>query len=119
MTPWIKVRSDLHEQREVLIIARELAIPPLHAAGAMMRLWAWADNQTSDGSIPGVAAAEIDTLVNLPGFAAAVQKAGWLALDTNGVIIPNYTRHNGKSAKRRMLDAERQAHHRANTPSSP
>lgn len=109
MTPWIKVRTDLHEQREVILAARKLGLPALHVAGAFIRFWGWADGQTTDGDLPGVQPPDIDALVAIPGFAAAAQSAGWLVADDRGCIIPNHHRHNGESAKRRALATERKA----------
>jgi len=54
MMPWIKVRTDLHEQREVIMIAKRLKIDRLYAAGACIRFWAWMDGLTADGYTAGM-----------------------------------------------------------------
>ena len=73
-----------------------------------MEFWSWADDQTVNGSIRGVGADDVDAIVGQVGFARTGVDVGWLIFDDRGLLIPNFTRHNGMSAKRRLLDAERQ-----------
>jgi hypothetical protein len=51
--------------------------------------------------------------VRLEGFAASLEKVGWLTIDENGISVPKFDRHNGESAKKRALKTERQARWRA------
>jgi len=113
---WIKVQTNLHEQREVKIVARELNIPPTHAMGLIVRFWAWADSNTTDGCILGIRRSDVDDVVSHVGFTAAMVVAGWIESQPDvddGIIIPNYSRHNGQSAKDRALSAVRMAKKRA------
>lgn len=107
--PWIKVRGNLREQREVFVVARRLGLGRDHVVGLCVRFWAWADGQTTDGTIDGIRPADIDAVVEHDGFAAALAEAGWLLVDERGVIIPNFDRHNGESAKKRAMKTQRQA----------
>ena len=107
--PWIKVRGNLREQREVFVVARRLGLARDHVVGLCVRFWAWADGQTTDGTIDGIRLEDIDAIVEHEGFAAALAEAGWLLVDERGVIIPNFDRHNGESAKKRAMKTQRQA----------
>jgi len=111
-TPWIKVRVNLRDQREVFVVARRLGLARDHVVGLCVRLWAWADSQTTDGVIESVRQEDVDAIVEHDGFAAALTEAGWLLVDECGVIIPNFDRHNGESAKKRVLAAERKSRQR-------
>ena len=111
-TPWIKVRTNVRDQREVFVTARRLGLARDHVVGLCVRFWAWADGQTTDGTIDGIRLEDIDAIVEHEGFAAALAEAGWLLVDERGVIIPNFDRHNGESAKKRVLAAERKRRQR-------
>jgi len=115
-TPWIKVRTSIHDQREVFVAARRLGLARDHVVGLCIRFWAWADGQTTDGAIDGIRPADIDAVVEHEGFAAALAEAGWLVVNERGVVIPNFDRHNGESAKKRAMDARYQGKHRAKMP---
>jgi len=105
---WIKMRTDLHDETEVRVIARESEVgDPFAVVGRLHRIWGWADRQTADGAIKGATFADIDDLTRTPGFAAAMCKAGWLVSTKTGIKLPHFRRHNGQSAKRRAEDVLR------------
>lgn len=104
---WIKWECGLHRKIEVLTTARALGIEPVHAAGLWMLLWEWADAQTQGGDLPGISAEQVDGLVGYAGFAEVGARVGWLEFDDDGLILPNFLRHNGQSAKKRAIDAYR------------
>ena len=104
---WIKLRIDLHEDPAVIAIAADLRISELEVVGCLYRIWAWADQQTTDGQLSGVTAAWLDRLIHRENFAAAMQKVGWLVIKKAGIQLPHFDRHNGKSAKERALNTER------------
>lgn len=106
---WIKWEKGLTEKPEVYGIARELQLDRDTVAGKLMRLWEWADGNTRDGHVPHIAGAAIDEKTGVHGFASAMESVGWLEVDDGGVTFPNFSRHNGQSAKRRATEAERKA----------
>ena len=104
---WIKYSKGLHERVEVLAIARQLDLSPFHVVGALMRFWDWCDDNTTSGVISCNALVTLDALTGVTGFAQALIKVGWLEQLPGGFRLPNFDRHNSKSAKRRALTQRR------------
>src|SRR5690606_31903818 len=82
--------------------------------GKLLRVWRWFDQQTIDGNAPGVTSALLDRLLGVSGLCAAMESVGWLESYEGGVRLPNFGRHNGKTAKNRALTAKRVANHKTN-----
>ena len=110
---WIKARKNLREDPAVIAMSCATGLEEDHVVGKLVRLWAWADDQTVDGLVPAVTEEWIDRHLGVNGFAAAMSKAGWLQCTAAGVEFPNFDRHNGVSAKRRALDAARKRQSRS------
>jgi hypothetical protein len=110
---WIKMRNDLAEDPAVMQVADRLGLSDFEVVGRMHALWAWTDRQTTDGFLEGVTARRVDQKLQCEGFAAALQDAGWLHIQDDGVQIPDFHKHNGQSAKARSLAAQRQERKRA------
>ena len=106
---WIKWTKGFARKPEVVITARLLGIDLAHAAAMWMQLWEWADDQTVDGWIANVEPGDLDSIVGHEGFAVAGSdpRVGWLRFEAGGLMLPSFERHNGKSAKKRALAAER------------
>jgi DNA replication protein DnaT len=109
---WIKVECALFEKIEVQMIAKTLKVDRDKAAALCIRVWRWADDQTEDGFVRWLAYADVDDVIGYKGIGKAMHDAGWLEEDRSGLMIPNFIRHNGQSAKRRALDAERKSRSR-------
>ena len=111
---WIKWSVGLTKKREVAVLASRLKMSRREMAGTLMELWEWADNETMDGNVPGVDGAFIDDVIGVPGLAAAMASpdVGWLLIDNHGVIFPKFLKHNGQSAKKRALAADRKRQQR-------
>ena len=109
---WIKVRVDLATDPAVIGIAASLVCSEFEVVGMLLHFWAWADAQSRDGHVVGVTKNWIDRHVRRDGFAAAMEKVGWLIDGNDGISIPNFNRHNGQSAKKRAVDGKRQKNHR-------
>lgn len=112
---WIKVDCNLHDKPEVLEIAAILGMPVAHVVGCLVRIWTWFDQHTEDGNAAGVTYATLDRYAEHTGFAEAMGLVGWLMCSGRVLSLPNFDRHNGKSAKKRALTAERVAVHRTNS----
>jgi hypothetical protein len=107
MSPWIKLKTDLFEDQNVLSLADFLKIPDAFVVGLLVRFWSWADKNTVDGKGIKVSDKRIDAIVGRKKFAAGLRHVGWLAGADGDLEIPNFERHNGASAKRRALGQRR------------
>ncbi|HHT1685066.1 TPA: DNA replication domain protein [Raoultella ornithinolytica] len=111
---WIKVEVITPDKPEIFQIAEILNIDPDAVLGKLVRIWAWADQQTVDGNAGSVTKVVLDRIAFITGFADALIAVGWLAYDGNKLILPNFERHNGESSKKRALTNRRVAAHRKN-----
>lgn len=111
---WIKVEVITPDKPEIFQIAEILSIDPDAVLGKMVRIWAWADQQTVDGNAGSVTKGVLDRIAFITGFADALIAVGWLAYDGNRLVLPNFERHNGESSKKRALTNRRVAVHRKN-----
>lgn len=113
---WIKVEVITPDKPEVHRLAEILSIDPDSVLGKLIRIWAWADQQTIDGNANGNAASvtknAIDRIAFLHGFADALLQVGWLKVEGSTLVFPNFDRHNGKSSKKRILANRRVTEHR-------
>jgi hypothetical protein len=112
---WLKIEVCLPDKPEVWHMHETTGIDPDAIVGKLIRVWAWFDSQTQDGNACFVSEALIDKLAGVEGFAYAMQAAGWLEIDGPEIRLPNFARHNGKTAKDRALTAKRVANHKART----
>lgn len=128
---WIKWVKGLAKRPEVLQMAHILNKSRHEVAGLLCEFWEWADENVSvseedsaSAICPGfvrIASASntlVDTLSGADGFAEAMTAVGWLIVRDGSLEFPKFGRHNGKSAKRRALDAERKRTTRAESPDS-
>lgn len=114
---WLKIETHTPRKPEILMIARTLRVSRREAFAIVFETFAALDPLTHDGRLEHVRPAELDDLVGVPGIAEAMRAAGWLVDDgAGGLIVVNYSRHNGKSAKARAIDqARKQAEREART----
>ena len=104
---WIKVQVCTPDKPEVYRIAEDLGIDPDAVTGKLIRIWCWADQQTVDGNAPSVTKALLDRVTGVTGFTDSLVSVGWLVKTDAGYIFPNFSRHNGCTAKTRALGAKR------------
>lgn len=109
MSSWIKMRCDLRGDPAVFRVSESLGLPELHVVGCLYAVWAWLDGHSVDGRVNGATERFIDRVAGVDGFAAAMQSVGWLVIDADCAILPNWERHNGSSAKTRALKTRLQA----------
>ena len=113
---WIKMETCLPQKPEILAISAKTGMHPDMIVGKCFRLWAWFDQHTENGHAKGV------TLVTLgyalgngddtTKFTEAMSQVNWLIENDDAVTLPNFEKHNGASAKKRLEDAKRQKKHR-------
>ena len=104
---WIKVQVCTPDKPEVYRIAEDLGIDPDAVTGKLIRIWCWADQQTVDGNAPSVTKSLLDRVTGVTGFTDSLVGVGWLVKTDAGYIFPNFSRHNGCTAKTRALGAKR------------
>jgi hypothetical protein len=125
---WIKLEIATSDKPEVWQIGESLGIDPDAVVGKLIRVWAWFDQQTLDGNAKGNATsvttgnaasvtksatmALLDRKVGVTGFCAAMISVGWMLDDSGALTLPNFDRHNGKTAKTRALTAKRVLEHK-------
>ena len=104
---WIKVENCLPDKPEVWQIAELLDMDADSVVGKLIRIWAWADQQTPNGNVAGVTKKLLDRIAGVTGFAESLLQVGWLVEKSGGFEFPNFERHNGKSAKVRANTRDR------------
>ena len=110
---WIKFELTTLDKPEVCQIADLADIDPDAVVGKLMRVWGWFDQQTENGNAPSVSKRLLDRLVGVIGFCEHMKSVAWM-IEIDGVIsLPHFDRHNGKTAKNRLLTAKRVANHKA------
>lgn len=110
---WIKFELTTLDKPEVCQIA-DLADIDLDAViGKLMRVWGWFDQQTEKGNAPSVSKKLLDRLVGVVGFCEHMKSVGWMVEAEGAISLPHFERHNGKTAKNRLLTAKRVANHKA------
>lgn len=107
--PWIKMRKNLPTDPRVVRISSALRADRLRTVGALHSAWCLLDEHTEEGVLRGYDFAAFDDIVGVPGLAQAMQAVGWLEATTEGLVAPRFTEHNGQSARRRAVEAERKA----------
>ncbi len=105
---WIKWEHATNDKAEVDELARILNVSHNEILGGLAKFWCWADNQTIDGRIPSSSKDDVDRHTGIPLLGDALRKVGWLKVLKRGIAVPNFSRHNGQSAKRRALNARHQ-----------
>jgi hypothetical protein len=109
---WIKFDTSTSDKPEVWSIATSLGIDPDAVVGKLLRVWAWFDDHSEKGNAPIVTRALLDRKVGVTGFVTAMIEAGWMEEKDGVLALPNFDRHNGQTAKNRVLTAKRVAAHK-------
>ena len=103
---WIKVSTQLINKPEVFSIANSLAMTRAEVVGHLVSVWAWFDSNSESGELAGCCSM-IDALTSA-GFADAMQEINWLTCEGGRITLPNFSRHNGSTAKKRAQGQLRQ-----------
>ena len=104
---WIKIRTDLVTSPKVVRMASALKADRFRIAGGLLSVWSLFDAHSADGQLEGYTPELIDELAAWPGFSDAMIDVGWLEKSDSGLSVPRFDAHNGASAKRRAMDADR------------
>ena len=111
---WIKMRRALPACPKVAVICRLTKLDAYAVCGRLLALWSWADEHTNDGVAAGIGGDYLDDMVGKKGFADALAHihVGWLEITDDGVIFPDYAKHNGSTGKTRAQAQRRQTRKR-------
>jgi hypothetical protein len=106
---WIKIDTILCDKPEVWLIAEKLDLDVDAVIGKLIRLWSWMDQHMTCGDAVSVTPTQLDALCRCEKFSTALADVGWLVIHrrTGKISIPNWDRHNGKTAKERALTRDR------------
>ena len=79
---------------------------------ALLKFWGYANEHVKGETIAAIYPEDIDEIVGVPGFSAAISAAGWVVFNAGGgLTMPNFAEHN-TSAGARSSGAERQKRYR-------
>lgn len=109
---WIKIEHATPDKPEVSKIADILGIDPDAVVGKLLRFWLWCDAQSVNGNDLGVTKSFLDRLTHQPGFSDALLEVDWLLARSGSLAVPHFARHNGQTAKDRVVSNRRVADHR-------
>ena len=109
---WIPWVVGLQQKSEVIRMARACNVTVLEMAARCMVVWVWAQDQTVDGMIKGLSPPDVSATVGIAGMGEAMVTVGWLVDVGDAILFPNWKRFNGRSAKQRLLAAERKRRQR-------
>ena len=113
---WIKMTCGLENDPAVIALCSALDMDGDAIIGKLYRLWTWADQHLEDGNAPGVTDSWVDRYLGVSGIAEVLVSIHWLSHNGTGIVIPDFDKHMGQSAKRRALTSRRVAKHRSNAP---
>lgn len=110
---WIKLRVDLQSHPKTVRILSALGTDKFRVVGGLHAVWSIFDKHTVDGILHGYTPDALDHVIGWPGFAQAVMAVDWLIFDGKDQLqMPEFTEHNGQSAKRRAEDQKRKRNDR-------
>ncbi len=129
MSGWIKLEKALVESLRFKRVVRALrnvlrgvsvtgGVEISHAhienmvLGGLFKLWSYADTHLDENDILDATLDEIDEVVGIHGFAAALPTDWLQVIDAEHVKLPDFLDHNGSSASLRKGNAKRQAAYR-------
>lgn len=107
MAKWIKVETHTPDKAEIRQVARLCHCSKADAFLAFFRVYVWLDEQTEDGYVDFFTPEDADDIAGLKGFGEALEAVRWITFSQAGAVVSNWDRHNGESAKKRGLAAER------------
>lgn len=112
---WIKMRIDLQSHPKVVRIMSAMrphdvqsVTDKFRVVGGLHAVWGVFDTHSEDGVLRGYTPEALDHIVGWDGLARAMESVGWLVYDGEETLtLPEFTEHNGQSAKRRAEDQKR------------
>ena len=116
MAKWIKIETHTPDKAEIRQVARLCHCTKADAFLAFFRVFVWLDEQTEDGHVDFFTPEDADEIGGLTGLGHALETVRWIVFNASGAVVANWDRHNGESAKKRCLAAERLKRYRQTHP---
>jgi hypothetical protein len=104
---WIKMRVELSTHPKIVRIGAQVGSNRATVVGACFLIWAMADQHTEDGHMSTMTLDDVDAFVGVKGLGVAMKAVGWIEETPEGLQLPKYERHNGRTAKARLTSAQR------------
>lgn len=105
---WIKMRVDLQSHPKIVRILSATGTDKFRVIGGLHAVWSVFDAHSEDGKLKGYTPELLDHIIGWEGFSRAMESVGWLIYDGLETLeMPDFTEHNGQSAKRRAEDQKR------------
>jgi hypothetical protein len=104
---WIQMRTNLKDDPAVIALSQRTGLDLFAVVGRLHDLWSWFNENSTDGRACGVTTDYLDRRLQHPGFSEQLAAVGWLQLETDGVVMPRFSRYNSSTAKKRALTALR------------
>ena len=105
---WIKMRVDLQTHPKIVRILSATGSDKFRVVGGLHAVWTVFDTHSEDGELRGYTPDLLDHVIGWTGFARAMESVGWLVFDgLETLTLPDFSAHNGQSAKRRAEDQKR------------
>lgn len=104
---WIKMTVGLRSHPKVVRMSSALKADKFRIVGGLHAVWAVFDQHSPDGVLEGYTFRTMDEEIGWRGFSGAMGAVEWLEQTEAGLTVPRFDEHNGASAKRRAMEAER------------
>jgi len=104
---WFPIRTDLWDDPRVVRMASLLNVNRAAVVGACQRTWSLGNVYSTDGRLAGYTGESLDAAVGIPGWSETMAAVGWLLIEADAVVIPDFEKFNGQGAKRRAQQRER------------
>lgn len=103
---WIKMRCDLQTHPKVVRMVSATGADRFRVIGGLHAAWSVFDVHCTDGKLTGYTPELLDQIIGWPGLSGAMLSVGWLGFDGEALVMPEFSEHNGKGAKRRAEDTK-------------
>lgn len=121
---WIKMRVDLQSHPKVVRILSAMrphdvqtSTDKFRVIGGLHAVWCVFDAHCEDGVLHGYTPETLDHIIGWSGFSSALVSVGWLVENSDiSLEMPEFSEHNGQSAKRRAEDQKRKRDTRKSCP---
>ena len=112
---WIKMRSNLWDDPRVSAVCDATGQGEAAIVGGLFRLWSIADQHSADGRLMALSGKALDRKTGIEGFSVALEAVGWLVDGDDGLYVPEFDKHNSRTAKRRAEESRRKGQSRADS----